>query len=55
MSSRLTDDERQALRDFAALGISVAEFLSRMRDKSKSVTFAQVIERSVLRRYLTAL
>ena len=33
MSNRLTNEEREALRDFATLGIPVAEFLSRMRNK----------------------
>lgn len=33
MSKRLTTDEREALREFATLGIPVAEFLSRMSDK----------------------
>ncbi|HSY52149.1 MAG TPA: hypothetical protein VLC46_25335 [Thermoanaerobaculia bacterium] len=33
MNNRLSDDEREALREFATLGISVTEFLHRMRDK----------------------
>src|SRR5215203_5269210 len=33
MSKRLTADEREALRMFATLGISVSEFVRRMRNK----------------------
>lgn len=39
MSKRLTIDEREALREFATLGIPVAEFLSRMSDKIESGDF----------------
>lgn len=32
ITRKLTEDQNQALREFATLGISVGEFLSRMRD-----------------------